>query len=607
MPNRSIPFPALGRVALAVGLFVASLGLTSCGGSGGSPASKKMVYRFALSGEIKGFDPALSNDVPNSRVLGAIYEGLMQYHYLDRPYRSIPALADGMPEVSKDSLTYTFKIKKGVRYHEDEAFGGKVRTLKAQDFVFAWKRLADPRTKATGWWVLDGWIQGLNEWRDKAKDAPKMSEGDAAWKVYEEEVVGLKALDDHTLVVKLTKPYPQFSYVLSMVFTVPLPQEAVRHYGEEFLNHPVGTGPYYLKTFVPNSQIVLLKNPHFRPETYPTTGSKWAKDHGMLEDAGKKLPFIDKIIYEIIVESQPAWLKFLSGHLDRAGIPKDNFDSAMPSGELSDELKQMGVKLQVWPSQTQWWIGMNLKDPVFQGEQGLHLRRAIAYSHDAKKFLKVIRNGRGQLANTVYPPMLAAYDEETVGDYYAFDQAKAAQELVLAGYPEGKGAPKLKIDIRGSGSTARQIAEFIQRGIRDIGLDGELVSHSWPEFLKMANQGELQLYWGGWVGDYPDEENWMQLLYGPNGAPGPNYSNFKNAEYDALYEKIRVMNDSPERRKLIQKMNRIAIDHVPWRMSFCSTDYVLHHRWLKNFMYADPIYNWQKYLRIDPVEKAKGI
>jgi ABC-type transport system substrate-binding protein len=568
-------------------------------GCGGKPKSKGMEYHFALS-SVKGFDPAVANDVPSSRVLGAMFEGLYQYHYLDRPYRVIPAVAEGMPEVSKDRLEYTFKIKKGVRFHDDPCFKGKTRFLTAQDFVYAWKRLADPKTAATGWWTLDGWIVGLNKWRDAAS---KSGSAD-----YTQEVPGLRATDDHTLVVKLTKPYPQFLYILTMSFTVPLAQEVVEFYGKDLLNHPIGTGPYVLKKYATNSRIVLDKNPNFREEHYPTTGSKWAQDHGMLKDAGKRLPFLDRIVYKIIIEPQPLWLEFRRGDLDRASIPKDNFDSAMAtSTELAPDLKKEGVQLQVWPSQTMWWIGMNAADDDLKGEKGLHLRRAIAYSHDAKKFLKVIRNGRGELADSIIPPMMAAYDKKAITARYDFNLDKAREELKLAGYPDGKGAPALRFDIRGAGSTSRQIAEFVQRGMQEIGLKVSLVSNTFPQFLRKANAGQLQVFWGGWVGDYPDEENWLQLLYGPNGMPGPNYANFKNAEYDALYEKIRIMADSPERRKMIHRMENLALDACVWRMSFVSTDYVIYHRWLKNFTYADPIYNWQKYLRIDSEDRAKGI
>jgi oligopeptide transport system substrate-binding protein len=143
--------------------------------------------------------------------------------------------------------------------------------------------------------------------------------------------------------------------------------------------------------------------------------------------------------------------------------------------------------------------------------------------------------------------------------------------------------------------------------MEEIGLKVQLVGNTWPQFLNKANQGQLQVYWGGWVGDYPDEENWLQLLYGPNGTPGPNYANYDNPEYNELYETIRIMSDSPERRALIHRMNNLALRDVPWRMSFTSTDYVLRHRWLKNFMYADPIYNWQKYLRVDMADRARGV
>lgn len=599
-------------------LLVGALALGGCGGGGGGGGGKaglgKVEYRFALSSPIKGFDPINANDVPTARVLGAVHETLLQYHYLERPFRVVPNLAKAMPEVSEGGKVYTFQLQEGVLFHDDEAFGGKPRELVAEDFVYAWKRLADPRLSANGWWVLESWVEGLDEWRaaiaqvaKDLKDEPAAKVKAAEQAAFEKPVSGLQAQGKHSLVVRLKRPYPQFPYILTMVYTAPMAREVAEHYGEELRQHGVGTGAFRVRSYRPGAKIVLVKNETFRDERYPSTGSQWAKDNGMLADAGKKLPFLDKIEYEIIKESQPAWLKFLAGELDRNGIPKDSFDNAISAGNLSADLVKKGVKLQTYPSQTLWWVGFNLKDPVFQGEKGLHLRRAIAYSHDAAKFIKVLYNGRGQPSDAIIPPHLAAYDKSKLEYDYSHSLEKAREELALAGYPEGKGAPKLRIDTRGEGSVSRQVSEFLLKGLNDIGLEAEIIGNTFQQFLQKARDGHTQIYWGGWVGDYPDEENWLQLLYGKNADGGTNYSHYKNPEFDALYEKTREMPDSPERRALIQKAINLALRDVPWRMSFVQTDWVLHHRWLKNFYYGDVIYNWQKYLRIDQVDRAKGL
>lgn len=568
-------------------------GLVGCGGTASD--SGRMVKRMALTANIGGFDPAQANDVPSARVMGALVEGLMQYSYFERPYKVEPALADGFPVVSPDGLTYTFKIKKGVYFHPDPCFKkGPGRELVAQDFIHAWKRLADTKVQSSGWWILDGWVVGLNEWKDAGAD-------------YSKDVPGLMAPDPHTLVVRLTKPYPQFLYVLTMVFTAPVPPEATEAYGKELLNHAIGTGPFMLKEWVPNSKIVLVRNPRYREETYPTSGTDWARQNGLLADAGKKLPFLDGIQYEIISEDQPRWLKFLSGQLDRNDIPKDNFDSVMVApGKLNPEIEKKGIKVQSFLSQTLWWVEMNVQDPLLSGEKGLHLRRAIAYSHDAATFLRVIRNGRGVPSRTIIPPMLPAYDETKIAHDFSFDRAKAAKELELAGYPGGQGLPRLRFDSRSHDTLGKQIAEFVVKDLAAVGIPCDIEVHTFQEYLKRARKGQNQISWGGWIGDYPDEENWLQLLYGKNAAGGPNYSQYVNPAFDALYERIRVMSDSPERRTLIQEAMNIALADCPWRMSYCPQDYVLSQRWLMNYMASDPIYNGQKYLRIDVFDQQKG-
>lgn len=579
--SRARPPRPLAAVLLALSL------VSGCGSPSGE--SVKAVFRASLDTDVRAFDPALANDVPTSIVLGGIFQGLMQFHYLARPYKVVPDLAQAHPVVSTDRMTYRFKIRQGVRYHPDPCFGGPGRTreVKARDFVYAFKRLADPKTLSGAWWVLDGWIEGLNAWREAGCD-------------YAREVPGLQAPDDETLVLELTRPYPQLLFILTFAATAPVPEEAVRMYGKDFVLKAIGTGPFMLAENVPGSRIRLVKNPDYREELYPAEGTDWAREHGLLADAGKRLPFLDEVVYEIILEPQAAWLAFLSGKLDRSEIPKDSVVDALDgSGSLRSALAEKGIQLQIWPSQTLWWLTMNTQDPVFQGESGLHLRKAIAYSHDAATFLRVLRSGRGMLINSIIPPGLPSHDPRRITVEYAYDPKKAREELALAGYPGGQGAPRLTMDVRGADPYSRQAAEFVAKGLEEIGLQVDLVGNTYQAFLQKSDKGQVQFGWGRWTGDYPDEENWCQLLYGPNASPGPNYTNYKNPEYDALHEKMRIMEDSEARRDLVHRMMNLAMADCPLRPSFCQTDYVLSQKRLKNLMHGEPIYNHQKYLRVE--------
>lgn len=565
--------------------------LPGCGsGKKFSPggASAPSTIRMALPGAIKGFDPAQSNDVPTTKVMGALFEALLQYDYLSEPLRVVPDLARSMPEVSEDGRIFTFHLREDVRYHDDPCFDGKPRFLRAEDFVHAFQRVADVKTRSGGWWVLEGYVEGLDAWRKAGAD-------------YSQPVPGLQAPDPHTFVVRMNRPYPQFLYMMTMVFAAPVPEEATRHYGQDLVDHAIGTGPFTLYRYRPKSRIVLRRNPHYREVRYPSEGPPWAREAGLLADAGKRLPLVDEIVYKIAAEPQPAWLEFLAGRLDVSPIPKDSFKAAvLGSGALSPDLAGKGIRLQVQESQTLWWIGMNMDDPAFQGEAGKHLRKAIAFSHDAERFVRLIFAGQGRPHPVPLPLQLPAYDPGAWPEVYSYDPDRARDHLEAAGYPGGRGAPPLRLDVRDESSSSRQACEYLASELRSLGLEVEIVGNTYQQYLRKAKQGQLQLYLGRWIGDYPDEENWTQLLFGPNASPGTNFSNYRNPAYDALHQETRIMTDSPERREKIQQMVRMVLEDCPWRVSFQQAKTVLHQGWLRNLRNRDEIYNGHKYLGLAP-------
>lgn len=566
-----------------------ALALAGCGGAPPPPrdAPPPAILRLALPSDIRGWDPAQSNDIPTTKVLGAAFESLLQYHYLERPLKVIPDLARAMPTVSPDGKTYTFQLRSGVRYHDDPCFGGAARTVRAEDFVHAFQRVADPAVRSGGWWVLEGWIEGLDAWRDAGAD-------------YSQPVPGLEAVDEHTFRVHLTRPYPQFRFMMTMVAFAPMPREAVATYGKDLVAHAVGTGPFRLERYQQGHRIRLVKHPHYRDVRYPEEGPEWALSKGLLVDAGARLPLVDEVHYEVIVEPQPAWLKFLAGHFDIGPIPKDSFTSAVVGGRtVSPDLAAKGIRLQQRDSQTIWWLGMNLADPIFQGEAGAHLRKAIAHAHDARRFVDLIFSGRGRPHLGILPPDLPGYSPEAAAKGPTRDLRAARQHLAQAGWPKGREAPRLRLDLRDESSTQRQAGEYLQRELGRIGLKLELVGNTYQAFERKARRGKLQLYLGRWTADYPDAENWTQLLYGPNSPPGTNASGFRDDEYDRLHEETRLMVDSPTRAAKLRRMQEIVARELPWRVSFLETKFVLHHEWVKNLLETDEIYNGHKYLRLD--------
>lgn len=563
-----------------------------------SDTSGANTLRTHFGDDIKTLDPANAYDELSLDVVGSIYESLYQYAYLKDPYELEPLLAESMPKLSEDKLTLTIPIKKGIHFHDDPAFPqGKGRELKAQDFIFQIKRLALPSLKSNGWWSVDGKIKGLSEFHKKLTELETPVE---IARTFNEPVSGLKALDDHTLQIQLTEPYPQLLYVLAMPFTAAVAREAVEKYADKEGNlsrHAVGTGPFRLKDWQPGSRISLIKNPAYRTSRYPESASEKFRKEGLLADAGKALPLLDAVDIRIIKESQPAWLSFISGKLDLIGIPKDNFDEVILNRvDLAPDLREKGVHLKIHPGNSFWFIAFNMQDDVL-GKNKL-LRQAISAAIDREKWIDLFTNGRGTKATAALPPGISGRPENAKLKY-DYDLARAKKLLEKAGYPGGKGLPPIRFDLRGASSLSRQMGDFFESELGKAGIKIQVVMNTFPAYLQKAKEGNLQMFLGGWIMDYPDAENVYQLLYGPNRPPGANDTSFDHPRMNALYTQMARMEPSPKRSKIISEMDAILQEEVPWALGYYTTGYGLFQPWLKNYRSADLILNRWKYLKIE--------
>lgn len=556
---------------------------------------KGFVLHTSTPEKIKGLDPAQAQDQYSSLEIFRVYEQLLQYHPWKRPYELQPLLAETMPVASKDGLTYTFKLRKGVKFHDSEAFpGGKGRELVAADVVYSIKRLADPRVTSTGWWVLDGRLVGLNEWNEKwakIKDKPVN---------YDEEIEGVKAIDQYTVQFKLTKPYPQFLYALAMPYGSIVAREVVEKYGPEFLNHAVGTGPFVLENFKPSETITYVKNPNYWPATYPTDGAPGDQESGLLADAGKQLPFLDRIEVRVITEEQPRWMHFLKGELDLSGIPKDNFNQVVEPGgtALKEEYKAKNITLVKEPELGFTYFSMNNESPEVPFKDK-RVRQAISLALDEEEAIKLFYNNMAQSAQTVIPPGVSGYEADFKNPYRVLDVEKAKKLLAEAGYPEGKGFPEVKYDALAD-TTSRQMSEYVSKKLSAIGIKLKVETNTWPALLEKVQKRNFHMYGIAWGADYPDAENFLQLFYGPNASPGGmNNSYYKNAAFDKLFEKARIMSDSPERTKLYSQLARQLAEDCPIVLGVNRIIVALRHPWVKNHKYQEFPINTAKYIRID--------
>jgi ABC-type transport system substrate-binding protein len=627
------------------------------------------VVRFDVYGSaVRSLDPATCGDTTSSSFQGNVYEGLYSYHFLKRPVELVTQLAAEMPEISDDGKTYTIKIKPGVKYHRNPCFGPSndkghqwaTRDVEARDFVLAFKRIADYHVNTGLAWAFSQQIQGIKDYRKKTS---RYKIGD--FSRYDLPVEGLQAVDANTLKITLDKPYPQFIYVLAMHVTAPVPREAVDYHlgteGEpnnrrsipfekrttEFreAEEVVGTGAYMWDTFERKTKIVLVRNPDYRKEYYPKEGEggnvKLAKEakqevlakggdpnkaqaayeevmlatsdkgQGLLDDAGKRVPFIDVLHYEHVHESYSAWLLFLTKQRDSSGISRDIFESVVePGKKLAPRWKKKGIKLVTYWSPAVYWIGFNMEDPVVGKSKSL--RQALCLCFDMDNYLKVLFNDRGKRAVNVLPSTFVGHKEAGPGPYYTLDMdrankkiADARKELGKLGLLDNGAIPQLELDLGGTDEMTARRGQFIQQQFAKIGVDLKINLNDWPKLQEKVNNKQIQMFTMGWHADYPDAQNFLQLFYSPNIEKQTNNTNYSNRAFDKLYDRISTMQDSPKRTELYAKMVNMISEDVPVLLLTEPEGYVLFYRWVKNVKPHPIGYGFTKYWRIDTKLRRK--
>ena len=559
---------------------------------------QEMVLNQRLEANPQTLDPADVGDTVSDGVCREFYESLYAYDYLKRPHEVVPDLAAAMPEVTDGGTTYRIPVKRGITFHDDPCFAdGKGRQLTAHDFVYALKRLANVKVQSKSWFIFNGRVRGLDEFRNYTKTCAKDGVD------YTRPIEGLYAEDDFTLVIKLHQPWPQLIYWLAFLPTAPMAKEAVDYYGPDIIKHPVGTGPFVLKQWHRGVYLEAERNPNYRDEFYPSEGGPGDAEAGLLADAGKRVPFIDRVFWRIVVEDQPRWLLLMRGDIDINRIPKDNFGQAVAAGmDLTDEMKQRGMQLKLFDEPATFWLGMNSADPVLG--KNTALRYAINYAIDREKYIDIIESNRGKPAYGFIPLSMAGYDS-TIKDWSPcrFDLDKARAYLKEAEKIHGGPIPKLRLAIGRTGLAQKQALQFINRSLADIGLTVETELYDWPAFLEKLRTGDNQMVFTGWMADYPDPESFLQCFYSKN-APWPNSNNFSHPEFDALFEKASIMPDGPERTDLYRRAERIVVEEMACAFVYHRVGYIIHHGWVENLKpdpyKADTIgFGQLKYYKID--------
>jgi ABC-type transport system substrate-binding protein len=653
------------------------------------------LYTAFFGSSPKYLDPASSYSANETNYTYNIYEPLYGYHYLKRPYGLIPRgaaevvhpyyldnngqrLPDDAPAERIAESVYDIPIRKGTRFQPHPAFARRAdgsyvyfpledgelegkfklpdfpetgtRELTADDYAYALRRLASPRLVSPSYSVFSAYIVGMSEYgdalraQDKALRAELPPGSELPWLDYRQgSLPGVKALDNHTLRIRIKGKNPQFNYWLAMSFTAPIPWEADRFYSQPGMaahnlslnTWPVGTGPFMLVESIQNRRHVLERNPNYRIDTYPCEGEADDQAAGLLADCGKQMPFIDRAVFTLEKERIPLMGKFMQGYYDAPAIDRTEYGVSLltqagDSAEAAARFADHKLKLPTSFETANWYVGFNWFDPVIgQGatpqEQERHrkLRQALSIAFDWESYIAVFLAGKGSAAHSPVPPGVLGHEPPPQGYnpvVYNLQDGQVVRKpideakrlLAEAGYPNGRDAKTgqpliLQYDTM---SDDRSMFDWMRQQTQKLGIQLEFRGTDYNRFQDRMRKGAAQIFFWGWVADYPDAENFLFLLYGPNGKVknnGENAANYSSPEYDRLFEQMKSLNDGPEKVAVIQKMVAVVQQDAPWTFGWNPMAGGAYQQWVSNAKPTQMVRDSLRYIRLDPALRAEKI
>lgn len=597
------------RAALLAALM---LGMSSTALAQGGPPK---VLRYAFPIAETGFDPAQLTDLYSRIITAHIFDGLYTYDHLARPFKIVPNVAEGMPESSEDFRTWTIRIRPGIYFQDDPAFEGKRRELVAQDFVYTIKRFADPRWKAPAWAsIAELKIVGLQALRDAALKNKTPFD-------YDREIDGLRTLDRYTLQFRLEEGRPRFiqTFAGGDLYGA-VAREVVEKYGDQIVAHPVGTGPFRLKNWRRSSKIVLERNPGYREHVYDAQpNADDAEGQAMLAKfKGRRLPMIDQVEISIIEEQQPRWLAFQNRQQDMLErLPNEFVNIAIPNGRMAPNLAKAGIKMERMLNSDVTITLYNMESPVVGGytPEKIALRRALNLAVNVEQEIRLERRGQAIPAHSPIVPNTVGYDPAFRSENGLYSPARAKALLDLAGYkdvdgdgwreqPDGK---PLVIEVATQPDQAsRRLDELMRKDYAAVGVRIEFKPAKWPENLKAARAGKLMVWRVGSSAAAPDGQPALDRMASVH-VGGQNLARFRNEQFDAIYNRMRVLPDGPERLALFNDAKRIAVAYAPYKSSVHRILTDLMQPWV--YGYRRPPYwqHWWQYVDIDAEAQARAI
>ena len=677
----------MSSIFMRVSVYVVLLfSLLACNHVWNTPHSRVFegnTLHFSFSERPKYLDPVRSYSSNEYALIGQIYEPPLQYHYLKRPYQLEPLTAVQMPQITYIDVSgkavssleeaaftvYEIQIKPGIFYQPHPAFARTsdnnyhyhnipvsqvkqlyvlsdfehvgTRELIAEDYVYQIKRLADPTLHSPLASFFSDHIQGFAEFKEILSRAREKNGKDQRLDLRNFDMAGVEILDQYRYRITVDSAYPQFIYWLAMPFFAPIPWEADVFYGQSWLIkhnvtlnwYPLGTGAYMMTENNPNMRMVLERNPNYRADYYPSQGNEGDRAQGLLVDAGKKLPFVDKLVFNLEKEDIPYWNKFLQGYYDSSGIHSDSFDQVITistGGEfmLNDEMRSRGIDLASAIQATIIYFGFNMLDSVVGGnsERAVKLRHALSIAIDIEEYISIFLNGRGIASQGPIAPGVFGYreDESNVNPYvYDWKDGEVVRKPIEealnlmreAGYANGidqqTGEPLiLYFDTLGTGPDAKSFLNWMRKQFAKLDIQLVIRNTDYNRFQEKMLSGNAQIYRWGWNADYPDPENFLFLLYGPGAKVkhgGSNGSNYQNTKFDNLFDRMKSMPNSPERLEVIDRMVEIVRRDSPWIWGVHPKSLSLSHAWVSNYKPNLMAHNTLKYRKVDNELRKKRI
>jgi oligopeptide transport system substrate-binding protein len=485
-----------------------------------SSSSKKTTFNLNLDEGLSSLDPAFARNLYALWMDNQLYNGLVQ---IDDSLKTQPCIAKSW-DLSEDGLAYTFHLRNDVYFQDDPLFkNGKGRKAVAADFVYSFGRLIDPKVAASGSWILSDKVEG--------KDA-------------------FVALNDTTFQVKLKRPFTPFLSMLTAQYCSVVPHEVVDHYGKDFREHPVGTGPFKFKYWKEGEVLVFLKNEHY-----------WEKDKD-----GSPLPHLDAIRATFIGDKQTAFMEFLSKKLDFLNDIDGSYrdDILTKSGKVTQKYQGRFV-LNAGPYLNTIYLGMLVDSSLAIVKcsplKNVKIRQAVNCAIDKQKMIKYLRNSMGTPGYAGFIPVgMPGFDAKAVKGY-SYDPERARQLLKEAGYPEGKNMPEIVLHTTVG---YRSLIEYVQGQLDKIGIKTSVEITQGASLRELVSKNGVNFFYGTWIADYPDAENYLSVFYSKNKIPwGPNYTGFNNKQFDYMFEEAYHIADDQKRYALYQKMDNLVMAQAP--------------------------------------------